>query len=402
MKRRLLALLLAAGLTLSLCACGDPAASGSADPSANPSGDASAAPSQDIAVDLSQELLPFAAGMEADETALTVNGQEVQADLFLYWLALNCTSLMQYGQYYGMTVSDYADALLQDSLTMTAYYILMEQKALEEGCPLTDEQRAEAQEQMLANGQQAYDNQKQLFGLTDETMEFVFAVTYYYDNLLNALTPDPTAAQLEQYVADNGIFAVKHILLKTTGEDVTDEEGNTVSAEDYNAQQKALADDLLSQLQASDDVEALFDELMEEYSEDGRNTDGSLAAPEGYVFDNTTSLVDGFREATLALDIGQLSGVVETDYGYHIMLRLPVDPEDYRGQYRQNQLDSQITQWLEAAEVTPSEKVNALDVAAFYDRYTAWQNAMADQMEAESEAQSSASPAPAGSGAPVG
>lgn len=395
MKHRLLAALLAAGLLLSLCACQGPDADPSGDPSASPSAsaDPSASPSAgEITADLSQSLLAFSAGMEGDDAALTVNGQEVPADLFLYWLALNCASLEQYLALYGLSgisVGDYAQELLQDSLTVTANYVLIEQKALEYGCPLTDEQAADIREQLLANGQETYDNQKLLFGLTDETMEFIFAVDAYYTNLLEALVPDPTQAELEQYVSDNGIFGVKHILLLTTDKEVEQEDGTTLSASQYNAQQNALAQELLAQLQASDDMESLFDQLMNEYSEDT----GLSAYPDGYVYDNTTSLVDGFREATLELEPGQLSGVVETDYGYHILLRLPVDPEDYRAAFRQSELNGQVNQWVESAQITPSPKVEALDVADFYARYTAWQTAMAEQLQQEDDP-SSPSPSP--------
>lgn len=395
MKHRLLAALLAAGLLLSLCACQGPDADPSGDPSASPSAsaDPSASPSAgEITADLSQSLLAFSAGMEGDDAALTVNGQEVPADLFLYWLALNCASLEQYLALYGLSgisVGDYAQELLQDSLTVTANYVLIEQKALEYGCPLTDEQAADIREQLLANGQETYDNQKLLFGLTDETMEFIFAVDAYYTNLLEALVPDPTQAELEQYVSDNGIFGVKHILLLTTDKEVEQEDGTTLSASQYNAQQKALAQELLAQLQASDDMESLFDLLMNEYSEDT----GLSAYPDGYVYDNTTSLVDGFREATLELEPGQLSGVVETDYGYHILLRLPVDPEDYRAAFRQSELNGQVSQWMESAQITPSPKVESLDVADFYARYTAWQTAMAGQLQQEDDP-SSPSPSP--------
>ena len=407
MKHRLLAALLSAGLLLSLCACQGPDADPSGAPSASPSAsasasaDPSASPSaQEIVADLSQDLPTFSAGLAADETALTVNGQEVPADLFSYLLALNCANLEQAIYFYGLSgvsVESYADQLLQDSLNAAASYALLEQKAMEAGCPLTDEQRADIQEQMMANGQQAYDNQKQLFGLTDETMEFIFSVDSYYDNLLDSQTSDPTQAELEQYVSDNGIFGVKHILLMTV-----DPEGTPTVQEDGSyaypaldeatvAEKKALAEDLLAQLQASDDMETLFDQLMEEYSEDGRNADGTLASPDGYVYDNTASLVDGFREATLELEPGELSGIVETAYGYHILLRLPVDPENYRDACRQSAFNALTAQWLEAAEVTPVQAVENLDVADFYARYNAWQSAMAEQLQAES-ADASASP----------
>ena len=407
MKHRLLAALLSAGLLLSLCACQAPDADPSGDPSASPSASASADPSaspsaQEIVADLSQDLPTFSAGLAADETALTVNGQEVPADLFSYLLALNCANLEQAIYFYGLSgvsVESYADQLLQDSLNAAATYALLEQKAMEAGCPLTDEQRADIQEQMMANGQQAYDNQKQLFGLTDETMEFIFSVDSYYDNLLDSQTSDPTQAELEQYVSDNGIFGVKHILLMTV-----DPEGTPTVQEDGSyaypaldeatvAEKKALAEDLLAQLQASDDMETLFDQLMEEYSEDT----GLSAYPDGYVYDNTTSLVDGFREATLELEPGELSGIVETAYGYHILLRLPVDPENYRDACRQSAFNALTAQWLEAAEVTPVQAVENLDVADFYARYNAWQSAMAEQLQAES-ADASAQPSSGDSG----
>ena len=404
MKARFLALLLTAGLLLSLCACTQPSSDSSQSPSASPSAsadpDTSASPSQGITADLSQDLLTFSAGMNGDDDALTVNGQAVPADLFLYWLALNCNSFAQYGQYYGLTVADYAEALLEEGIHMAAYAQLLEQKALEYGCPLTDEQSAEIQNQMVQNGEDVYENQKLLFGLSDDAMQFIYATELYYDNLLHAIIADPTQEELEEYVSDNGIFGVKHILLMTV-----DPEGTPTVQEDGSyaypaldeatvAEKKSLAEDLLSQLQASDDMETLFDELMNEYSEDGRNADGSLAYPDGYVYDNTTSLVDGFREATLELEPGELSGIVETSYGYHILLRLPVDPEDYRDTWRQAKLDATANQWLEEAQITPSAAVDSLDVADFYARYNAWQLAMAEQLQAEQDAGAAQSPAP--------
>ena len=390
MKHRLLALLMAAGLALSLYACADPAA----DSSTAPSPDASTAPSSEIQVDLTQALLPFAAGMEPEDTALTVNGQAVPADLFLYWLALNCASFEQYASYYDMTVSDYADQLLQDSVTMTAYYVLLEQKALEEGCPLTDEQRAQIQQDLTANGQETYDSQKLLFGLTDETMEFIFSVTQYYDNLLNALTEVPTQDELNSYA-----YQAKHILLLTVdmeGTPTLQEDGSYAYPsldEDTIAEKRALADDLLAQLRASDDPEALFDELMNEYSEDT----GLESNPDGYTT-TVGQMVPEFEETALALDFGEISEVVESSYGFHIILRGEVeDLDSYSDQYRQAQLEPQIDQWLEQSQVTPSEAIENLDVASFYEKYTAWQAAMAEQLQVESGTGASASPDPSAS-----
>lgn len=329
MKQRLLALLLAAGLVLSMAACGDPASDSSSDPSADPSSTSS----EEIVADLTQDLLPFAAGMEASDTALTVNGQEVPADLFLYWLALNCA---YFQQNYGLPLDgSYGNAVLQDSLTMTAYYVIMEQKVLEEGCPLTDEQRSEIQAEMVADGQETYDNRKLLFNLTDETMEFIYSVSDYYDNLLHTLTSAPTQDELNQYV-----YQAKHILLLTVDMDGTPtvQDGAYVYPsldEETIAEKKALADDLLAQLRSSDDPEALFDELMNEYSEDT----GLESNPDGYTT-TVGQMVPAFEETALSLDFGEISDVVESSYGYHIILRGEVeDLDSYADQYRQSLLD---------------------------------------------------------------
>lgn len=387
MKQRLLALLLAAGLVLSMAACGAPASDSSSDPSADPSSTSS----EEIVADLTQDLLPFAAGMEASDTALTVNGQEVPADLFLYWLALNCA---YFQQNYGLPLDgSYGNAVLQDSLTMTAYYVIMEQKALEEGCPLTDEQRSELQAEMVADGQETYDNRKLLFNLTDETMEFIYSVTDYYDNLLHTLTSAPTQDELNQYV-----YQAKHILLLTVDMDGTPtvQDGAYVYPsldEETIAEKKALADDLLSQLRSSDDPEALFDDLMNEYSEDT----GLESNPDGYTT-TVGQMVPAFEETALSLEFGEISDVVESSYGYHIILRGEVeDLDSYADQYRQSLLDARIDQWLEDAEVTPVETIENLDVANFYNRYNAWQTAMAEQLQADSDSDASASPAQSGS-----
>ena len=387
MKQRLLALLLAAGLVLSMAACGDPASDSSSAPSADPSSTSS----EEIVADLTQDLLPFAAGMEASDTALTVNGQEVPADLFLYWLALNCA---YFQQNYGLPLDgSYGNAVLQDSLTMTAYYVIMEQKALEEGCPLTDEQRSEIQAEMVADGQETYDNRKLLFNLTDETMEFIYSVSDYYDNLLHTLTSAPTQDELNQYV-----YQAKHILLLTVDMDGTPtvQDGAYVYPsldEETIAEKKALADDLLSQLRSSDDPEALFDDLMNEYSEDT----GLESNPDGYTT-TVGQMVPAFEETALSLEFGEISDVVESSYGYHIILRGEVeDLDSYADQYRQSLLDARIDQWLEDAEVTPVETIENLDVANFYNRYNAWQTAMAEQLQADSDSDASASPAQSGS-----
>ncbi|MDE6259330.1 MAG: peptidyl-prolyl cis-trans isomerase [Oscillospiraceae bacterium] len=379
--KRLLALLLSGAMALSLFACksGDNQPSGypDTDPSADPSEEVSANPNADpsappeIVADLSQGVLEFSAGMSAGDTVLTVNGEDVPADLFLYWLDYNCYYFMSYYGMIGLSLSDYANDMIEESVYFCISQTLLRQKAAELGCLPTDAQVKEAQDSLDAETREMLQSG---YGLSDDSINVLVLSNAYYDNLLAALTHEPDEQELDEYLDSLGVFAVKHILLKTT------DDSNQPLPDDQIAAKKAQADDLLSQLQGASDLEAKFDELMNEYSEDG----GLATNPDGYVFSANDSLVGGFREATLALEIGGLSGVVETDYGYHIMLRLPLTEEtkaEYGVNFRADALEGLVRQWQDAADVTRADALSTLDPEDFYNRLTVYQQALYGEEE---------------------
>ena len=372
--KRLLAQLLAGAMALSLCACksGDSAESPSADPSTNPSEEVSAGPDADpsatpeIVADLSQGVLEFSAGMSAGDTVLTVNGEDVPADLFLYWLDYNCYYFMSYYGMFGLSLSDYANDMIEESVYFCINQTLLRQKAAELGCLPTDAQVKEAQDSL---DDETREMLKSGYGLSDDSINALILSNAYYDNVMAALTHEPSAEELDEYLDSLGVFAVKHILLKNT------DDNDQPLSDEVLAEKKTLADDLLSQLQGASDLEAKFDELMNEYSEDG----GLATNPDGYVFSANDSLVGGFREATLELEIGGLSGVVETDYGYHIMLSLPLTEEtkaEYGANFRAAAMDDLVAQWEDAADITRSDAISTLDPEDFYNRLTVYQQAL--------------------------
>ena len=399
--KRLLALGLSASLCLALAACqnGEADPSGSPDPSASPA-DPSASPSADIQVDLTQTMFEFASGLKDGDTALTVNGVDIPNELYLYWLAYDCYYLDSYYYQYGaaadFTNQEIVDYLLDDVQTAVTYYAVLRQLCEENGISVTSEQDADLQSQIDAyedeNGEGSFQTLLQSSGLSQDGFYYVNTNSYLFTSLADKLVGEPTDADLEQYVADNGIYAVKHILLKTTDKDVTDDADNvTMTADEFNAQQKALAEDLLSQLQASDDMEALFDQLMNEYSEDGRDSDGSLAAPNGYVA-GPNDMIPEFEEASMALKPGELSDIVETSAGYHIILRLPVDASNYHDDWISEQADALVMEGVEAADVSVSDDISSLDIASFYQRYMAYSVELLNNAYAEPSSQPSADP----------
>ncbi len=384
--KQILSLLLSLALIVSLCACSAEDSGGTESPSASPdasAGDSSENPdasldpdveaTPEIEVDLDQDATTFSAGISPDEELLTVNGTPVNADLALYWLGMSCSNFMsQYG-YFGLSLADvideegatFGDQMRDSAVTIGAYNILIQKKAAELGCLPTDEQIAEAKERMMAEGEENYEMMKTAFGLTDETMEYLYLSNSYYENVLDVVVPTATDEMLNNYA-----YQAKHILLKTI-----DDSQQPLSDEEI-AKKKKQAEDFLAQLQAAEDLEAKFDELMNEYSEDGRNEDGALAAPDGYTA-VLGDMVPEFEAGALALKPGEISGLVETSYGYHIILRGEVeDIQSYADECREYHLDDELEAMLDETEIVRSAALDELDVADFFNRYSAYQNAV--------------------------
>lgn len=366
--KRLLALFLSLAMIASLCACqsggADPSESPSAnatsgDPSAQPSAGTDASPAPSIDVDLTQDILAFSAGMSAGDEALTINAQSVTADFFLYFLAMDCAQASAYTSLMGTTLEEMAPTLLNDAVTVTANQVLLQQKAAELGCLPTDAQVEEARASMMADGQENYDLTKAAYGLSDESMEYLFLSNAYYENLLGIVAPTATDEMLNNYV-----YQVKHILLKTV------DDNRQPLPEDQQAEKKAQAEDILAQLQAAEDLEAKFDELMMAHSEDNPQNN-----PDGYTA-TLGQMVPEFEEASLALKPGEMSGLVKSEYGWHIILRGEVaDPQSYADECRQYQLQQEISAMLDKAEITRAPALEALDAADFYSKYSAYQTA---------------------------
>ena len=175
------------------------------------------------------------------------------------------------------------------------------------------------------------------------------------------------------------VYRAKHILLKTvdTTQTVEQEDGTTGYApldEATIQEKKAKADELLSQLRAAEDPVALFDTLMNENSED----EGLQTNPDGYTA-YKGQMVSAFEDTALALKDGEISDVVESEYGYHIILRLSVDPEDYRSAAASARLDDTLYQRMDAQTVEYADAYDSLDLEAFYTALTAFRESVSEE-----------------------
>lgn len=346
-------------------------------------------------------------GYKGSTVLFTVNGQDVTAEQYLFWLAqqadttYSCASMMQSDDsetsFWATKVDENSDKTIADQVkaaaqNYAAMYSVVEAKGKEEGYSYTSEDKASYQEDLATakeqlGGEDAYAKYLKSMCISNKGFEHLSSVSFIHSHMVDGMFQDgkenaPTAEDLTQYAEDNDLLVAKHILLltkdMTTGEDLSDTE---------KAEKKAKADDLLKQLQAITDpteLESKFDELMKANSEDT----GLESSPDGYVF-SAGDMVEAFESATRSLEPGQLSGIVESDYGYHIILRLdPATSKAFREKYSSEKLREMEKQWVDEADIKTTETYDNLSVADFYDKLTAYRDSLntdADQAEEENQ-----------------
>jgi len=347
-----------------------------------------------------------AADLKRDSQLFTVDGEGVSAEEYLFWLVNAIAEQKRYGLL--SDDSDWsqaaegqpsAETLKADALETAKLYQVIRNHAKELGAELTAEEREEleatqAQEMEYWGGEEAFRGLLEEQCISLEGYRALSEVAYLNQALEKKLEETgqltPTDADVDSYLEEMGIYAAKHILVATrhTNEDGSHEEYN----DEERAQAEALVKDIRERLRADGDSEVLFDELMNEYSEDGRNKEtGELYYPHGYTYVYPGQMVTEFEEGALALEVGQISEPIQTSYGYHIIFRGNPDGEQAMeecGSYLFYKLEQT---WLEEAQVVTTKAYDELDPQAFYDRL---------QELVKAKAAARATPAPTESAAP--
>lgn len=376
MKKWLSGMMVLVMLVTMLAGCGN-----QADPSENPvSGEASG---------VFYELT----GIAPETPVMTVSGVEITAEEYLYWLSYLCASteynIISYNAYYGYyanLVNDDGsinwDGEYQEGKTLAEYvreeaeatirfYTAIEIMAQKYNAGLDAEDLSTIANNMNAaiqelGGQEEFNRYLEKLGICQETFQDLSASSHLFDNLLLLVLEEGTDLYLAPENYNKYAFYADHILLMTI--DATS--GKPLSADEIQNRKNRM-EDYLSQLKASDDLLATFNQLADQYSEDtGRATN-----PEGYIFTPGT-MVESFESAVAALEPGQISDIVESDYGYHIILRkdllegLEADPEQ-RVALAETHLTTLLTILANDATVEVSKLVKDIDVTEFYTAYEA-------------------------------
>lgn len=330
MKRRMVALSLISLLLLS--ACGSPKA------------------------EQADMTLYEAAGLSGpSETLLTVDGRDVPAWRYLYWLAYDCGQLEDSyaaaGQELdweapadgGTTLAEYAR---RQALSDTVLYATVENWAEQYGVRLSEEEQAALEKKAAApTAAGAYFDCLPALGLGQAEAQALLSDARLYQRLRILFSTEgsalaPKAEDVTAFAQDSGYLTLDWIFLSAADQD-----------REACRQQAA---ELFSQLNASSEPLSLFSALAEQYSDD---------PVRGRTFLPGSGVLPAAVEAAAAdLAENQWSGILETDSGFYLLLRKPLDTAGVVDAY----FDSLLLSASENAEVTCGEAYEALDVAYFY------------------------------------
>lgn len=334
-------------------------------------------------------------GFPGDTVMLTVDGNDVTASDLMYWMAYNADYIAQYYQTIGQEIDWSAtlggsqpvgEYVKEQSRQTAILYSTVTAHTAAAGYSFDPDdadykvQFEEAKENM--GGQEEFQRFLKEMCLTEDSFHAVNSVALVYQHMQEGICRkggeyEPSQEELKQYVADKGLLSARHILLMTK-----DPQTNEALSQEQAAEKKTKAEGFVSQLQAIEDPKQRsdkFNELMKANSEDS----GLASYPNGYLF-GAGEMVAEFEEATRGLEIGQVSGIVESNYGYHIILRDdPTQSEELLNSWAETKMQDLSNEWVTEAVVEDKEAFTNLDVADFYAKLTAYR----DSLQAEDEGQ---------------
>ncbi|MCL2199575.1 MAG: peptidylprolyl isomerase [Defluviitaleaceae bacterium] len=256
-------------------------------------------------------------------TVATVNGIEIDAADISIWLEEAAFAVAQ------TLPHDHPRAVREEAVRIVASSIMFWEYAEAHGITLSAEQlldiESEIAHMMAMFGEEMFyevlrgDGFVSLEHLVNEMITFSLV-----NEVVRVIMASPEKlAELGLEQPEEEILAAKHILIM----------GDYENAE-------ALATELAERAKAGEDFAA----LVAEYGQDP----GMQQSPEGYTF-TRGMMVSEFETATAALEIGGISGVVASQFGYHIILRVEPNMDDVlRPWGYDNQLQSAVISIFEA------------------------------------------------------
>ena len=257
----------------------------------------------------------------------TVDGENIDKGYFEYYfnqLKLQLENEIgedswETAQYEGKTALEYAkeralQSVIEDSIVNS--------KAKGNNIRLTTEdikQIGQLKQQwiMYSGGNEAFSELIKSYGINEKQFDYMMETDYLRSHLVEKYTT-ATDEEAKKYFDEN-IVKVKHILVFT----IDPSTGNKLPEADLKSAQ-LQAEELLKKAKNGEN----FDALVAEYTED---QDVFYYLGEGYSLSEdgaeSTGMVPEFETTAMSLKVDEISDLVESQFGYHIIKRYANDDE---------------------------------------------------------------------------
>lgn len=268
------------------------------------------------------------AGYDASEVVMSIDGREVTTDEYRYFIVQAATTELSSrkpdfdGNFSAVDWNEkvdgdktLADAVREKAINDIKGTVIIANLGSNKGVSLTDDEKSQADSMIgQVKTQQGEETLKlalrQMGVSSEESFKKVYELTTLYSKVEEDFGKERAKYidgkledALEQYKSDEMITA-QHVLIMNESE--------------KHADPKAVIEQVHGRAVAGED----FNALMAEFNEDPGESEGGYTFGRGY-------MVPEFEAAAFALDYNQISDVVQSDYGYHIIKRI-VGLAEYR------------------------------------------------------------------------
>lgn len=258
-------------------------------------------------------------GTKNDDSVATVNDSSIGVSKYIQALKLNKSAIESM---YGTSIWDsevekgkkysdfFKDTVLEQMINTEVIY---QQAKKDNLLPSEEEVNKQFKEfQKEVKDDKIYKQNMKKLGITDEDIkkeqEIGIAIKNYKDNFFK--NAEISNEEMKKYYDDNKNEFYKdevkasHILIKTI------DENNNELSDKKKEEAKKKAEDILKKIKSGEE----FAKLAKEYSEDGTASQGGDLG-----FFTKGEMVPEFEKAAWELKPGEVSDLVKTQYGYHII-----------------------------------------------------------------------------------
>ena len=298
---------------------------------------------------------------------MTVDGEEISAEEYLYMVSYSAQSLSYYGITdlntqlgEGYTAADYVAEQAQSQVVQQA---VIRKWAKDVNVALTEDDQTILANKKESYGEGGFEKLLKLNGVSEELFDQITGSSMLYEKLYNAYCGEngemrPSDSDLSALAQEHGLMTADVLYVSTEGMD-----------DAAKAEAKTMMEDYVRQLNGAADKEEAFAAL-----ERGEN----VSAYTGATYDGCEETP--LNTALAALEVGQVSGVIEDDAGLFVALRCQTD----LSAAAELAFGEDLSLRMENAEVAYNEAVyNKIDLAAYYTKFSAARQQVYNQLMQE-------------------